>query len=73
MFDYYEVAAFAAARIMSAVAGKRVKDRKLFDRKRAEKQLFRKERSDEEMRERYERMKKVAREMEVLRNGRGER
>lgn len=62
MLDQYEVAAWMSANIMSASSGKRVKPQKLFDRKKAEKELFRKF-DYKNMRERYERAKRIAEEV----------
>jgi bifunctional ADP-heptose synthase (sugar kinase/adenylyltransferase) len=71
LLDYYEIAAFAASRIISNLGGKRVSERKLFDRREVERELFKKAKRVSDVRERYKRMKQVIREREVGRSGDG--
>lgn len=60
MFDEYEIAAIIST---YAAQNKNVKPDKVFNRKKAERELFRKEKSIEEMQKEYEKAKKIAEEL----------
>jgi hypothetical protein len=71
MLDLYEVAAFEAAHIISGTGGKKVKASKLFDRRKAEREFFKREQNPEEIREKYRLIKRINQQREVKRNGSG--
>jgi len=59
LLDQWELAAFQVAHIRSAITGKRIHPRKLFDRKRVEKDLFRKTPSISEIQEKARRIREI--------------
>jgi hypothetical protein len=73
LLDQYELGAWVAANIMTASSGKRVNPRKLFDRKKAEKRLFAKRYDYQDLKEKYQRAKKIAEEVRNLGNRRARR